>query len=608
MLLPRNTVNSFVSVLFLLSFLLFPTDGFAAVFNVTDEAELRNALDMAATNGEDDTINIAAGTYNTDGTTFEYGEPSEENFALTIAGAGAGATILDGGNGEQVLDIFQIFLDDFNADVTITGLTIRNGNDPTPTGGGGLFVQTDSANITIENCEFSDNSADGTGGGASVQSFSGNITLTNNTFTDNTADGAGGGASVGNESGDITLTDNTFTDNSADNNGGGATVGNESGDITLTDNTFTDNSAVADGGGANVRTDSGGVTLTDNTFTNNSTVENGGGATVDSELGNVTLTNNTFTDNSADSDGGGADVFAAGNVTLTDNTFTDNSADSDGGGAGVETFSGDVTLTNNIFDNNSVGSRGGGAFIDNDEGITTLTNNSFTNNSAPSNGGGVRVQAQLGDVTLTNNTFTNNSTDSNGGGLWVSLIDDTTTLNIFNNIIRGNTATGDGDDTYVLDDDNSNDIGSSLNLFTNDFSDFFSDCESRPLFCTSNITEGGNIDEDPLFVDGASGDVHLREGSPCIDVGNPAAPALPDTDFEGDPRDVDGDEDGNFLPDIGADEFIPGLVPPPSGEGGGGCSIVQSGAPKSIPLYLLIPVCVLMRRLWRYYAEDAKKG
>src|SRR4030067_2781571 len=113
-------------------------------------------------------------------------------------------------------DIFQIFLDDFNADVTITGMTLGNVTDPTPTGGGGLFVQTDSANITIENCEFSDNSADGTGGGASVQSFSGNITLTNNTFTDNTAAGAGGGASVGNESGDITLTDNTFTDNSVD--------------------------------------------------------------------------------------------------------------------------------------------------------------------------------------------------------------------------------------------------------------------------------------------------------------------------------------------------------------------------------------------------------
>src|SRR3990172_2428126 len=551
MLLPRNTVNSFVSVLFLLSFLLFPTDGFAAVFNVTDEAELRNALDMAATNGEDDTINIAAGTYNTDGTTFDYPldiVAGDENFALTIVGEGPGVTILDGGNSEQVLDIQTWNIpDDSNVNITITGLTIQNGNDPTPTGGGGLYVRTESANITIENCEFGNNSAAG-GGGARVHSDSGDVTLNNNTFTDN----SGGGASVGNESGDITLTDNTFTDNFADSSGGGATV--------------------------------------------------------DTELGNVTLTNNTFTDNSADSDGGGADVFAAGNVTLTDNTFTDNSADSDGGGASVETFSGDVTLTNNIFDNHSVGSRGGGAFIDNDEGITTLTNNSFTNNSAPSNGGGVRVQAQLGDVTLTNNTFTNNSTDSNGGGLWVSLIDDTTTLNIFNNIIRGNTATGDGDDTYVLDDDNSNDIGSSLNLFTNDFSDFFSDCESRPLFCTSNITEGGNIDEDPLFVDGASGDVHLREGSPCIDVGNPAAPALPDTDFEGDPRDVDGDEDGNFLPDIGADEFIPGLAPPPSGEGGGGCYIVQSGAPKSIPLYLLIPVCVLLRRLWRYYAEDAKKG
>ena len=38
------------------------------------------------------------------------------------------------------------------------------------------------------------------------------------------------------------------------------------------------------------------------------------------------------------------------------------------------------------------------------------------------------------------------------------------------------------------------------------------------------------------------------------------------------------------------------------GEGGSsGCSIAQSATPKSIPLYFLVPIFVLMRRLWRRY-------
>ncbi|MBI2485914.1 MAG: hypothetical protein HYW01_02950 [Deltaproteobacteria bacterium] len=47
---------------------------------------------------------------------------------------------------------------------------------------------------------------------------------------------------------------------------------------------------------------------------------------------------------------------------------------------------------------------------------------------------------------------------------------------------------------------------------------------------------------------------------------------------------------------MGADEFIGG-----AGGGGGGCSIAQSSAPVSIPLYLLIPVFVVMTRVWRRY-------
>ncbi len=74
----------------------------------------------------------------------------------------------------------------------------------------------------------------------------------------------------------------------------------------------------------------------------------------------------------------------------------------------------------------------------------------------------------------------------------------------------------------------------------------------------SNVRGGwegaGNIDADPGFLDPTNGDFRLGCDSPCIDAGDPRYSSSPE-DFEGDPRIIDGDSDGNTLPDMGADEF-----------------------------------------------------
>jgi hypothetical protein len=75
-------------------------------------------------------------------------------------------------------------------------------------------------------------------------------------------------------------------------------------------------------------------------------------------------------------------------------------------------------------------------------------------------------------------------------------------------------------------------------------------------------------DIDPLLVDPESGDFHLWYDSPCIDAGyaltfgflpSPLPSGLPNTDFEGDQRIVDGDGDGIPAVDIGVDEYVPNL-------------------------------------------------
>ena len=60
----------------------------------------------------------------------------------------------------------------------------------------------------------------------------------------------------------------------------------------------------------------------------------------------------------------------------------------------------------------------------------------------------------------------------------------------------------------------------------------------------------GNISQDPLFVDFANGDYHLKLMSPCINAGDPAGNYLGFTDIDGQPRIVYGRSD------IGADEYV----------------------------------------------------
>jgi PKD repeat protein len=65
----------------------------------------------------------------------------------------------------------------------------------------------------------------------------------------------------------------------------------------------------------------------------------------------------------------------------------------------------------------------------------------------------------------------------------------------------------------------------------------------------------GNISVVPLFLDPANNDFHLCLGSPAIDAGSTTGLVLPATDFDGNPRVINGNVD------IGAYEFDPNAPP-----------------------------------------------
>lgn len=86
------------------AWLFSPLAARAEVFSVGDAAAFQAALDTAAANGEDDTINVAAGLIPVGPTPLTY-FPTAGNFALSIIGAPNGASILDGGGNNQILSI-----------------------------------------------------------------------------------------------------------------------------------------------------------------------------------------------------------------------------------------------------------------------------------------------------------------------------------------------------------------------------------------------------------------------------------------------------------------------------------------------------------------------
>jgi len=91
-------------LVFLVAFLASNV-AFGETFNVTSPEEFQSALTIAESNGEDDVINVAAGTYNITSTLHYSSYNGDSGHKLTIQGAGADQTVLNGGGSVQILDI-----------------------------------------------------------------------------------------------------------------------------------------------------------------------------------------------------------------------------------------------------------------------------------------------------------------------------------------------------------------------------------------------------------------------------------------------------------------------------------------------------------------------
>ena len=256
---------------------------------------IQNAIGNASA---DDTIIIAAGTYNEHDITI--------NKSLTIQGAGAGITFVDG---QKLSRVFCIN----NSTVDMFGITIRNGN--TTDNGGGIY--NDHGNVTLTSCTVSGNYAEDNGGGIYNDDY--NMTLTNCNISENEAYTGGG---IYNEDGNMTMTNCTISGNNSKNDGGG--IYNEE-EMTMTDCTISNNSSSDEPGGGICNL--GTLNMTNCTVSDNDADDWGGGIC---NMDVLKLTNCTVSGNDANEDGGGI-WNDTGNVTLTNCTISGNTADSGGG-------------------------------------------------------------------------------------------------------------------------------------------------------------------------------------------------------------------------------------------------------------------------------------
>jgi hypothetical protein len=226
------------------------------------------AVDAAALGA---TIRLCPGTYR---------EHVEVTKNLTLRGAGADRTFLDGGDTASPTAV--LYVSD-GAVVRVRDLTVRGGNSAT---GGG--IDNEDGELTLERVRVTGNAGDE---GAGIFTHPGaTLRLIDSRVSGNDASGGGGGLWV--EGGTVSLTRSQVTGNTAASSGAGLHIND--GTVTLDGSQVTGNEATgatSQGGGFYVNI--GAVTLTGTPVTGNTAAAGGGiyrsgNATVTVAPGSVT--------------------------------------------------------------------------------------------------------------------------------------------------------------------------------------------------------------------------------------------------------------------------------------------------------------------------------
>lgn len=294
---------------------------------------------------------------------------------------------------------------------------------------------------------------------------------------------------------------------------------------TITGNVITGNHAAV---GIGVYIDGGSPIIKNNTITANDQTgagdggEGGGGIVVSGSNTSPAapqIIGNTITNNSVASGGGGGGISVTyfSSPLIQGNLIQGNTAYNGGGGISLQSYNSPIVVQNVLVNNSSLGGgSGGGMWVSPSNLPQMILNNTIAGNTAFDGTSGIFTGGFA-----QNATFTNNIIVAAGGGAAVTC-----------------------DSTY----------SKVSPIFS--FNDAFTSSGQAWAGICDTTSHSGNISVDPQFVNAAT-DFHLKSGSPAVDAGDNSAVNLPATDYDGNPRIWDGNNDCVSTIDLGAYELHP---------------------------------------------------
>ncbi len=359
-----------------------------------------------------DTINVPGGVYKLaiakTGTDDATSGDLNITQPVTLAGAGAASTQVDGGGIDRVFAVAA-------TGVRISGLSIAGG-DARPNGSGGGIAVSRGGSLTLTESIVTANKADEGGGIAS----SGQAAISDSTVSHNEG-GPDGGGGVYNGGESMVIEGTQILSNTAQRAGG---VFENGGELTIVGGSVSDNGSAAttaQGGGLEI--DGGPTTLTDVQVSGN--VANNVGAGIVSDVRpaqETTLAQTDVAGNELVSSGNvvrGAGIYVSGAITLSDSWVHDNSGlNGEGGGIFFQPRNAEEPLQ---IEGSTIGpsnraTEGDGIFADG--AAVAITRSTIAGNGDdldPGYGGGLYVGSGT-TATLRDDTLAENKASSSTGG------------------------------------------------------------------------------------------------------------------------------------------------------------------------------------------------